>query len=164
MKKTILTALVAAFALFGVSEAQAQSIQFGAAGAYANDFELGIEGRVALPIEAGFGNLKAIGNFGYFLPPDPFSYWEINGNVAYMIQAQSISPYVGAGLNYANVESEFTNPLTGATTSASASEIGLNVLGGIEFDAGALNPFIEGKYELGGGEQFVIKGGLLFGG
>lgn len=173
MKKLILSAFVAVFALFGVSEAQAQGIQFGAAGAYgfggsANfDAGPGIEGRIALPIEAGFGDLKATGNFGYHFPDDiqtiggtaSFTYWEINGNLAYMFETGgSVAPYAGAGLNYANLDFDVAG-FTGG-----GSEIGFNLLGGAEFSAGGLTPFVEGAFQLSGGEQIMLKGGLLFGG
>lgn len=160
MKKLILSALVAAFALFGVSEAQAQGVQFGVGGAYGfsssdlfADVGPGIEGRVGIPIEAGFGTLKTTGSFGYFFPSEDFTYWEINGNLAYMFEAGTATPYAGAGLNFAN----FSN-------GGSFNEIGLNLLGGVEFSAGALNPYLEGAFQLSGGEQIMIKGGLLFGG
>ena len=46
--------------------------------------------------------------------------------------------------------------------SASDTDLGLNLLGGTLFGRGKVNPFVELRVELAGGEQFVLTGGVLF--
>lgn len=91
----------------------------------------------------------------YFFPRDPIdSYVEGNVNLSYQFgdMRRSIGPYFGAGLNIARVEAgAFRN-----------TDLGLNVLGGIRFrSASRTVPYLEARFEAGGGEQFVITGGIL---
>jgi hypothetical protein len=68
--------------------------------------------------------------------------------------------YVGAGLNYANydVDCEICDAFDVDT---GGSDIGLNLLGGWNF-SGSKGPFVQAKIVLGGGEQFVVTGGIRF--
>jgi hypothetical protein len=41
--------------------------------------------------------------------------------------------------------------------------VGVNLMGGLNFQTRTrIMPFIEAKFELGGGEQFVLTGGIYF--
>lgn len=99
--------------------------------------------------------LHFIFSFDYFFPDGGIDYYEGNVNLSYQIgdPRASIGPYVGGGLNIARAE----------FGGASNTEIGLNLLGGIRFrSANKMVPFLEARFELGGGEQLVLTGGLLF--
>ena len=48
----------------------------------------------------------------------------------------------------------------GGEVSGNETHGGINLLGGIIFEVGRLNPFLEARFELGGGEQFVATVGL----
>ncbi|NIR43320.1 MAG: porin family protein [Gemmatimonadetes bacterium] len=99
------------------------------------------------------------GSFDYFFPEKPPStedveYWEVNLNAVYRIPIDhpSLSPYAGAGVNIAR----------STIDSASQTDVGANLLAGVKYVAGPVVPFGELRVELGGGDQFVLAGGLLF--
>ena len=61
-------------------------------------------------------------------------------------------PFALAGLNIARASAgDFSN-----------TEIGLNVGGGIKFEAGAFQPLVGVRLELEGGDGFVIFGAVPF--
>jgi hypothetical protein len=97
------------------------------------------------------GTLRFIGQFDYFFPDGPLNYWEINGNLVNVFAIPNVQAagYVGAGLNIATL-----------SNGASATEVGANLLAGIRLP-GAFRPFLEGRLELGGGEQFVLAAGFM---
>jgi hypothetical protein len=137
--------------------ALAAQVNLGGQASWADDADLGLGARVAVGLPAV--PLEAIGSFDYFFPDGDVDYWEINANVAYSfsLPASPVTPYAGGGLSYAHVSADLP---TGG--SASDSEVGLNVLGGVKFSLPRLQPFAEARVELGGGEQFVLTGGLMF--
>ena len=75
------------------------------------------------------------------------------------LNATTLKPYVGGGLNIARVSVDL-----GSFGSASDTEIGLNVLGGLKLNLSGLDAFTEARLSLGGGEQFAVMFGILFGG
>ncbi len=75
----------------------------------------------------------------------------------FKVEASSLAPYAGGGLNIAHKSKEFDDG-----RSASDTDLGLNLLGGTQFGRGKVNPFVELRVELAGGEQFVLPGGVLF--
>jgi opacity protein-like surface antigen len=103
--------------------------------------------------------LGAVGSFDFFFPGNDVpgvdvSYWELNANATYDIPVQaSIKPYAGAGLVFGHV----------SAGSVSDSKVGLNALGGINFKIGEqLKAFVEAKFEIRSGSQFVVSGGVRF--
>ncbi|HSM15425.1 MAG TPA: hypothetical protein VK845_00320 [Gemmatimonadales bacterium] len=127
---------------------------------FADDFDFGLGPRIVVA-DPALGEFRFIGTFDLYFPDDragvDIDYWEINGNVVYDFAIQSaptLVPYVGAGLNIAHI--------SGGTGFGSDTDIGANLLGGMEFKTGRLRPFVELRVELEGGEQFVVTGGLLF--
>lgn len=164
--------VVPMFALMGLvvaAPAQGQ-VGFGAQVSYASDFDLGIGARAVFGLgsmlgqtEGRLATLQGIVSADVFMPDCgevDCTYLEINGNgvIPIALEGSALSPYAGAGINFARVSSSF-----GGET-FSSSEIGLNVLGGTYFGMGGMNLFGEARYELGGGEQFVLSLGVLFGG
>lgn len=149
--------------------AQAQ-IGFGGQVSFADDADLGVGVRATAPL-GGFvstdeGSVLAgtmlIGSFDWFFPDcggADCSYWEINTNGAVPIPVEAnFSPYAGAGLNIAHMS------VDEGTIEESDTEVGLNLLGGVTFPLAGFSPFLEARLELGGGEQFVLSGGVLLGG
>src|SRR5687768_2239938 len=147
----------------GAGSASAQ--RFGAQLNWGNDFDFGVGARVELGMPNLFtssgplSRTSLVGSFDYFFPDcgGDCSYWEINGNLTIPITASGVDPYVGAGLNVAR----FSVDVAGAD--ASNTELGLNLLGGINFGLGRVAAFGEGRVEIGGGEQFVLTFGIKFG-
>lgn len=146
------------------SASSERTLQFGVQGSYGEDTDFGVGGRIIGNIGRFFGmqGIEAIGSFDYFFPDCgavDCSYFEINGNVVYRFPLQQImfSPYVGGGLNVAHGSVDFFG-----LGNASDTKFGVNLLGGAKFHIGAIQPFAEFRFEIEGGEQFVITGGVLF--
>lgn len=162
MKKLLFSLVGAAILLGAGSAAQAQQatpVSIGAQVSFAEDADLGVGARVEVGLPQLSPRIFAIGSFDWFFP-DGFDYFEINANLGYSVPvtSTSISPYVGGGLNFARVSVDVFGD------SHSDTDLGLNVLGGMKFKPAAarFTPFVEARFELSGGEQFVISGGILF--
>lgn len=164
-------ALVAGLALVTPSTASAQT-NFVLQANYGGDVDFGVGAGLGF----GLGSLTAKhgirgeATFDYYFPGDgssfgtfsaDYKYWEINGNL--LMDIKSVKGlYIGAGVNYANSSFDFEG--CGVFCDAydgSSSDIGLNALGGYSF-GGTKSPFVQAKIELGGGEQFVVTGGIRF--
>jgi opacity protein-like surface antigen len=166
------------FFLLGAGDLAGQ-FRVGPQASYGTETDIGIGGRVILgfPALPGFG---VIGSFDYFFPGTidlsvaevniDANYWEINGNLfyAFPVSGASIEPYFGAGLNLAHASVDVTSPAEDFDDSQ--TELAFNLLAGFEFPMTGLSPFVEVRVELGGDEDFFIRGdnqvivtgGLLF--
>ncbi len=160
MKRAAL--IFAALGLFGASQLDAQA-RFGGQLSFGSDQDLGVGASLHVGLRSP-ERLAIIGTFDWFFPDEPpsedRSYWELNGNLAYFFKVEassSLAPYAGGGLNIAHKSKEFDDG-----RSASDTDLGLNLLGGTQFGRGKVNPFVELRVELAGGEQFVLTGGVLF--
>ena len=117
--------------------------------AYHDGFDFGIGATLRTP-RTGFGEgVGLMVDFIYFFPEGTgLSAWELNGNVTYdfPLQESTVLPFVLGGLNLAH----------GSGPGGGNTELGLNVGGGIEFDLGTFRPVAGGRFEISGGEGFVI--------
>jgi len=156
--------------LFGLTAPlAAQGISFGAAASYGEDTDFGVGPRVSLAIPAGDLGLSLVGSFDYFFPSDAdadalgvdINYWELSGNLVLDIPVGegSVGPYLGAGINYAEASGSASG--AGLTISASESEVGVNLLGGLRFGSAGASPFVEGRYSTAS-EQIVVSVGVQF--
>lgn len=150
-------------AVVSAQTAGVKPFRFGAQIDYGTEVEaIGVGARVEYSLASMVPSLtdfRFVGSFDWFFP-DAIDYFEINAGVAtsFPMSGGAMTPYAGAGLNYARASADV--PGFG---SVSNSEVGLNIMGGLRFrPMGSLVPFVEARLELGGGEQFVISGGLLF--
>ena len=85
------------------------------------------------------------------------SLFVVNFDVLYELKAEKVEPYIGGGLFWSRASVSI------AGISASNSEIGLNLKGGVVFSPpGKLRPFAEGVIRVEGGSSLLLKGGLLF--
>ena len=157
--KLALTLLSLSCAVALAQPASAQT-RFGAQASFGDDVDLGLGGRVALGMTE---RVHLVGTLDVFFPStEGLDYWEVNANATYSFDegARPLVPYVGAGLNLARASIE----PGGSSTSDSSTDLGLNILGGAQFGQWAVVPYAELRVELGGGDQFVVTGGILFGG
>ena len=176
MTKWNIVPVALAAALFVAAPAEAQ-VAFGPQVSWGDDSDIGVGARVEMPVggmitqdaASMLASLKFIGSFDWFFIGDEgcdedgvnCTYWEINANGAVPLPVEGFSPYLGAGLNVAHGGVSFDDDAL-EDFESSDTEVGLNILGGLNFGLGGLNSFVEGRIELGGGEQFVISAGLLF--
>ncbi len=158
MRRTLLAALVLILSP-GVLQAQ---VNIGGQLSLAKEMDFGIGARTTIDLSIPSFPLEVIASFDYFFPEDrpagnDVTYWELNGNVAHEFPVRSpvVKPYVGAGLSLAHT----SNSSVGM---AATNELALNILGGAKFTMGNLNPFGELRIELGGADQFVLTGGVMF--
>jgi hypothetical protein len=161
--RTILAgaAMAVGFAVATPAVANAQ-MGFLVQASYGDDVEFGVGGGVTFGLGSLTTNsgIRAEATFDYFFPGNNLKYWEINGNALMDIKSVQ-SLYVGAGLNYANFSFDDEGFCEIIACDLSSSEIGLNLLAGWNF-SGSKGPFVQAKFEVGGGEQLVISGGIRF--
>jgi hypothetical protein len=124
--------------------------------------EIGMAGKLAAdgPLAGVFSSLS--GTYFFMDCPESVdcSFLEFSGNLNMPFAvSESLSPYAGAGLHYARM----TVGVSGFG-SGTATDTGLNVLGGLKFGLGGMNAFAEAKLGIGGAEHLVISAGVLFGG
>ena len=120
--------------------------------AFHDDADFGVGATFGMPLAAlgeGFGLML---DFLYFFPEGNIDYFEINGNVTYDFPLESsiVVPFVLGGLNIARASASAFG------VSASATEVGLNLGGGIAFDAGNFRPNVAAKFEVSGGGALVV--------
>jgi hypothetical protein len=160
MKRYALLAGLALFIAIPATDATAQ-VSFGPQVVVWDFEEIGIGGRVdfglgeALGIEEGvFQDLFASFNANYlFADPGTTLIFNINAAIPFAMDGP-VTPYAGAGLNHFRFSFE----------GFSSSHSGLNVLGGIFFDLGALPAFAELQYSTTGAGFLSLSAGVLFGG
>ncbi len=154
----------------GGSSSVEKSVWFGPGFSYANDANLGLGAR-ALWSVADHSRLGLITSFDYFFPPGSETgvvavsakHWEVNGNLAYHF-GRRWKPYVGPGLNVARRSAQLSY-LGQPSGSTSDTALGLNLLGGVRrtgSSRGGRQYFAEARYEVKGGEQFLVSAGVLF--
>ncbi|HWO89642.1 MAG TPA: hypothetical protein VNL98_10890 [Gemmatimonadales bacterium] len=157
-------ALVAAVPTQAVAQGAARPFNIGGQVSFGGDSDLGIGVRYENQLNSlmpSMPTLRAVGSFDFFFPGQGVDWLEFNIGAVYGFSGMSggaITPYAGGGLNIARVSVDL-----GTLGSSSNTEVGLNLIGGARFRAmGSMTPYAEVRLELGGGEQFVITGGLLF--
>lgn len=139
-------------------------VSAGVQGNWGTETDFGVGGRIIVDLGDLVAGLETFGSFDYFFPSDEFgadlTYWEANANLVYRIGSarELLTPYLGVGFNLAQFEASVD--VLGAEASGDETKSGMNLLGGLMFHLGTAKPFVEGKVEAGGGEQFVVSAGV----
>ncbi len=150
----------------GAASLSAQAVRVGGQVSFADDADFGIGPKLMFHLPNLASGLWLSGSFDFFFPDDGFGsvddvdYYEINANLIYEIDlpaASNVAPYLGAGLNLAHLS--ITEEMGGLENSD--TDLGLNVLAGLNFPLVGFTPFVEIRLEIEGGEQFVIAGGIM---
>jgi len=149
-------------------------INLGGQLSFADDYDIGLGARATFGLPTAVP-LEIITTADYFFPDGvtgiDISYWEINANLVYMFSIPSsiVAPYAGGGLNFAHASVSTDLGALGIdipgdypSFEGSQSDLGLNLLGGAQFNLGSFTPFGELRLELNGGEQVVFSAGALF--
>jgi hypothetical protein len=161
--------VVAVMALCGSSSADAGGLRLGIQGSYGTgtgdgdfDAEFGAGVRLVADLAETHAGLGLIISADYFFPGGDdeeiggvefeTDYQEANALLTYSFGGESLSPYIGAGLNAARIK------VGVAGISESDTEVGFAVAGGLKLGQ---NLFAEGRYG-SAGEQFVVSAGFLF--
>lgn len=152
----VLALTAAIVAVPGLARAQ---VTLGPTLAYHDDADFGIGAALGMPLDGVEPGLGFLGDFVIFFPDAPgLDFFEINGSLTYdfPIEDADVLPFVLAGLNIARASVDV------AGVSASNTDLGLNLGGGIVFDAGPFRPMVGLRLEIEGGDGFVFFGTLPF--
>jgi hypothetical protein len=117
-------------------------------------FGLGANARVGIPTIPVDGH----GAFAFYFANDNYTVFTVDLNALYSLPVTGpVAPYVGGvGITSTSID--------GQNGSTSDTDTALNVIGGTEFSAGTLTPFVEANLSVGGDfDRFGITGGLRFG-
>lgn len=159
---------------FLAQPAQAQ-VSFGPQLAWGDATDLGIGARAEFGLGEAFGFTESPfaelygsatatyffwdcgGGFGPGGADLDCNYIELNANGAIPFEIDAgVTPFVGAGLHLGRTS------VSSSGFSDSDTEVGLNILGGLQFPLGGYGGFVEGKFGLTGADQFVLSTGILF--
>lgn len=157
MNKT-LRALAVAAALVAIPAAAEAQATLGPQLAYHDDFDFGLGAALTVPADAIDPRVDFMADFAWFFPDvDGIDYFELNGNLLYdfILEGSTATPFALAGLNIASISLD--TPGGGDNT-----ELGLNLGGGIKFNAGTFRPAVGVRFEIEGGEGAVIFGTIPF--
>ncbi len=95
--------------------------------------------------------------FDFYPGIDGVSFFVMDFDAHYPIQAKGFSPYVGGGMYVSRVSID----IPGLGTSVSDTNVGLNLKGGASFGTSSkVRPFTEARLRMGNGSTFILKGGL----
>lgn len=163
--------LLAAVALLVIGATTAEAQRFGAQVSWGDESDIGVGVRGEwdfankLTNTGAFSRAFIIGQFDYYFIDCPAgascTFFEINPSLAIPFQTTgtNVKPYAGAGLRISRMSQ------SAGGVSASESDMGLNLLGGLKFGLGGMDAFTEARLGLGGDfEQLAISFGFLFGG
>ena len=150
MKRVFGGVLVAA--LLSVPAHASAQFTIGPVLAYDADVNFGIGGSLGAALNSlgeGFGLLADV---IVFFPDGPANYLEVNGNVTYdfPLENSTLVPFLLGGVNIGRISASV------GTISASTTRVGLNLGGGIDFDAGNFRPTAGVRAEVNGGEALVF--------
>ncbi len=139
-------------------------VSAGIHGSWGGDADFGVGARGVLALGGALKGFELVGQFDHFYPGDRFgadiAYWEVNTNLLYLLNVDGrlVMPYAGVGLNIAHLEA--SSHVLGVRVSGEETRTGFNLVGGLVLDAGGVQPFLEGRIELDGGDRFVVSAGV----
>ncbi len=157
MRKLVCSMIAAAVIVALPGQAEAQGAAIGPTVAWHDDFDVGIGAMADIGLPAVAPGAGILADFTYFFPSeDNLNYFEINGNFRWEFPGAELAvvPFAMAGLNWARFSRDDID--------ISDSEVGLNLGGGLKFNAGTLEPIVGARFEIDGGEGFVLFGTLPF--
>lgn len=102
------------------------------------------------------------GAFSFYFADDPWTVFAIDLNAVFPfeVEDQNLTPYAGGGLGFTRLS--FDGADTGFFGGGSSTEVGLNLVGGVEFELDSITPFAQAQFTTGSPDRFGLTGGLLF--
>ena len=161
MRTLVTGSLLLTLFLFGASGARAQ-VAIGPELSVAEDVDVGIGAIIEAPLASLHQNLEFAGRFTIYFP-DFGNYWEIDGDVRYVFPLEgenNLLPYVLAGLAIGDYSFDYEGPGGGGT--ASDTEVGLRIGGGLKVPFGRMIPFAELGLGVGDIPDFSLRLGATF--
>ncbi len=154
--KSLAVAVLAGFLALALAPVGSDAqVRFGGQLNFADDTDFGLGPRVAFDLEELGPRFQIIGTWDIYFPDnDLVDFWELNGNLVYRFElpdTDGVEPYGGGGLNVARTE----------VGDVGDTDLGLNILGGVEFPLTSVTPFVELRVTAEGSEQLYITGGVL---
>jgi len=161
MRKLSIALAATAFMMFAPQGVAAQ-ITIGPTLALHDDADFGIGGTIGAMLPSLGEGIGFMGDVIIFFPGDASlpvvgtvsqNYLEVNANITYdfPLENSTLVPFALGGLNIARASVDVSGAGGGSNT-----DVGLNLGGGITFDAGNFRPSVAGRFEVSGGEGFVV--------
>lgn len=125
----------------------------------ADNVDFGIGGHAFFPLRSV---PMEIGAFFDLYFPDRSDYFEIGGTWYYLFnlpENPNVVPKVGGGVTLGNFSRDSDSP---GGDDSSNTEVGIHILGGLEFPMRTLQPFVEVGFGIGDIPDFLVRGGLAF--
>ena len=163
MSKTLRALALAAALLTVPAAVQAQGATLGPQLAYHDDFDFGIGAALTMSADAIDPRVDFMADFAWFFPDlEGLSYFELNGNLLYdfILEGSTATPFALAGLNLASLS--YDSGFGPGNGGGDNTELGLNLGGGIKFNAGSFRPMVGVRFEIEGGEGVVVFGTVPF--
>lgn len=156
MRKLVSGLAAAAFLALAPMTAEAQ-VQLGPTLAIHDRFDVGIGATLSGQAPSLGQGVGFMADFVFYFP-DVDDYFELNGNITYdfPLENSTVVPFVLGGLNIGRRSFEVNGREEDNT------EVGINLGGGIVFDAGTFRPSVALKVDVGGYEGFVVFATLPF--
>ena len=157
----------------GTAPLAGQEVKAGGQVSFGDDADFGIGPRAQLSLPWLADGAWFVASYDYFFPDSglgspggDFDYRELNVNLLVdvpLARVTNLVPYAGAGANVAWQSVPAGGAAEGAGGAEAVSErlFGVNLVAGFRFPLVGFTPFVEMRYELSGGEQLLIAGGVL---
>lgn len=102
------------------------------------------------------------GAFSFYFADDPWTVFSVDLNAVFPFELEdrNIKPYAGGGLGFTRLSIDSNQ--TGIFGGSSSTEVGLNLVGGVEFELDNITPFAQAQFTTGTPDRFGLTGGILF--